>query len=72
MFRNSSGPIDLQRGKEVAAGEGFVVLWIKVYYFPPPSINQLNVKRTEKEKANLIFVSAHKTGRLFPLSWPWK
>lgn len=43
----------------MAAGEGFLVLQIKVYYFPLPSINQLNVRRTKKEKANLIFVSAH-------------
>lgn len=50
----------ISRENEAAAREGFVVLWIKVYYFPLPSINQLNVRRAKKEKANLIFVSAHK------------
>lgn len=60
IFHNINGPIYLQRGQEAAAREGFVVLWIKVYYFLLPSINQLSVRRTKKEKANLIFVSAHK------------
>lgn len=70
IFHNSNGPIYLQREKEAAARKGFVVLWIKVYYFPLPSINQLNVRRTKKEKASLIFVSARKIKRaeysLFP------
>lgn len=60
IFHTSNGPIGLQGRKEVAAGEGVVVLRIKVYYFSLPSINQLNGRRTKKEKANLIFVSAHK------------
>jgi hypothetical protein len=61
IFHNSNDPICLQRRKEAAARKGFVAVWIKVYYFPLPSINQLNVRRTKKEKANLIFVAAHKT-----------
>lgn len=68
IFHNINGLIYLQRGQEAAAREGFVVLWIKVYYFLLPSINQLSVRRTKKEKANLIFVSAHKIEQVeFPL-----
>lgn len=68
IFHKINGPIYLRRGQEAAAREGFVVLWIKVYYFLLPSINQLGVRRTKKEKANLIFVSAHKIEQAeFPL-----